>query len=154
MKWQATENFSVRARVAYSEEDLDQPSQAYVTASTTVNAPASALVTLPSASSSAVRCEPVYDDVGGTNSFYCDAPTLLVTGDIPDADSLNVTLSPNPLTSGGELPGSEVEVMRGSLLLDWTLGAGTITSRTGYTDADTLTGNDRDKFAIQATAST
>ena len=151
LKWQATESFSVRARIAYSEEDLDQPSQAYVTASTSVDAPASALTTPGTASSSPVRCEPVYDDVGGTNSKYCDSPTLLVTGDIPDADQLQIRLSPNALAGGGDLPGSELEVMRGSLLLDWTLGAGTITSRTGYTDADTQTFNDRDKFAIQAT---
>ena len=151
LKWQATESFSVRARIAYSEEDLDQPSQAYVTASTSVDAPASALTTPTGASSSPVRCEPAYDISGGTNSFYCDSPTLLVTGDIPDAPDLAVTLSPNALAGGGDLPGSELEVIRGSLLLDWTLGSGTITSRTGYTDADTRTFNDRDKFAIQAT---
>ena len=151
LKWQATESFSVRARIAYSEEDLDQPEQAYVASSTSVNAPASALTVPTGASSSPVRCEPAYDISGGTNSKYCDSPTLLVTGDIPDAPDLAVRLSPNALAGSGDLPGSELEVIRGSLLLDWTLGSGTITSRTGYTDADTRTFNDRDKFAIQAT---
>ena len=170
LKWQATESFSVRARIAYSEEDLDQPSQAYVTASTSVDAPASALAPIASGGDVAgvnplgrarigvVRCEPLYDQQSTvapssevTTSLYCDSPTLLVTGDIPDADQLQVRLSPNALAGGGELPGTELEVMRGSLLLDWKLGAGTITSRTGYTDADTRTFNDRDKFAVQAT---
>ncbi|MCZ6617505.1 MAG: TonB-dependent receptor plug domain-containing protein, partial [Gammaproteobacteria bacterium] len=159
LKWQVTRNFSMRARVAYSEEDLDQPSQAYVSPNAMVAAPASALAPIAQpnpaqASFGVVRCEPWFDTVGGTDSLYCDTPAPLVTGDIPDADQLQVRLSPNALAGGGDLPGSELEVIRGSLLMDWTLGAGTITSRTGYTDADTRIFNDRDKFAIQVTAST
>ncbi len=99
-------------------------------------------------------CSAFYATFSANNlptDIYCDTPAPLFIGDVADADQLQVRLSPNALAGGGDFPGSELEVMRGSLLLDWSLGAGTITSRTGYTDADTRIFNDRDKFAIQAT---
>ncbi len=150
------QDFSVRARVAYSEEDLDQQAQAYVSPNASVAVPASALATPPNALTAAVRCEPVFNTNAGQppDGIYCDTPVSVFSGEIPDGDDLRVRLSPNGLAGGGDLPGSELEVMRGSLLLNWSLDAGTITSRTGYTDSDTRIFNDRDKFAIQVTAST
>ena len=64
-----------------------------------------------------------------------------------DANGKQVTLSENPLT-GEEYPGSTMELFRSSLTINWDLGqdgkGGTLTSVTGYTDADTSQYNDQD----------
>ena len=150
LKWQATESFSLRARVAYSEEELDQRAQAYVSPNASVDVPAQSLTKTADALSGAVRCEPVFDTAAPSGTIYCDTPASVFIGTMPDGDDLRVRLSPNALAGGGDLPGGELELIRFSLLLDWDVGPGTITSRSGYTDANTRIFNDRDKFAFQA----
>ena len=141
LKWQATESFSLRARVAYSEEELDQRAQAYVSPNASVVAPAQSL-------GSVVRCEPAFDTAAGSGDAFCDSPASVLAGTMPEGNDLQVRLSPN--AGGDDFMGGELEVIRASLLLDWDVGPGTITSRSGYTDADTRIFNDRDKFASQA----
>ena len=57
-----------------------------------------------------------------------------------DADGIAVTHSENPLT-GEDYPGSTMELLRSTLTMNWDIGeagkGGTLTSVTGYSDADT-----------------
>ena len=42
--------------------------------------------------------------------------------------------SENPLT-GGDYPGSSIELLRSTLVADWDIGVAVLSSYTGYTDA-------------------
>jgi outer membrane receptor protein involved in Fe transport len=54
---------------------------------------------------------------------------------VGDASGLAVHSSEDPLT-GSDYPGNELEVFRASLVATWNVGAYTLSSYTGYTDAD------------------
>ena len=72
-----------------------------------------------------------------------------VRGNIPDADELVVTLTPDYRNGIGnkDLPGTTREVLRFSLVANWTLGPGTLTSLTGVANADGTSAMDIDKIA-------
>ncbi|HPF27250.1 MAG: TonB-dependent receptor [Steroidobacteraceae bacterium] len=55
-------------------------------------------------------------------------------GEIPDAGDLAVRFDRNPLT-GSDYNGTDRQIARGSVVVNWNLGPGTLTSLTGYTDA-------------------
>ena len=61
-----------------------------------------------------------------------------VIGEIPDGDELEVTLTPDYRRGIGndDFPGSTREVLRFSLVADWSVGPGTLSSLTGVADAD------------------
>ena len=56
-------------------------------------------------------------------------------GTVPDGDQLSVAFDPDP-TTGRDYAGSSREVVRGSVVVNWDLGVGMLTSLTGYTDAN------------------
>jgi outer membrane receptor protein involved in Fe transport len=62
-------------------------------------------------------------------------PVLTYAGAMPDADDLQVRLSPNPQT-GRDFEGSNRDIARASFIAKWSPPRGTVTSWTGYTDAD------------------
>ena len=70
-------------------------------------------------------------------------------GEIPDGDELLVTLTPDYRRGIGndDFPGSTREVLRFSLVADWDVGPGTLTSLTGVADADMTSQLDIDRIA-------
>ncbi len=72
-----------------------------------------------------------------------------VIGEIPDGDELVVTLTPDYRYGIGndDFPGSTREVLRFSLVADWEMGPGTLTSLTGVADGDTSAQTDIDRIA-------
>ncbi|MBM4196354.1 MAG: TonB-dependent receptor [Gammaproteobacteria bacterium] len=73
------------------------------------------------------------------------ADPLVVRG-FDDTKGLDIYASEDPLT-GGEYPGSDLEVLRGTLLADWDIGSFRLTSHTGFTDADMNQRYDLDRQA-------
>ena len=65
---------------------------------------------------------------------------------IGDADGLQVRSSEDPLT-GGDYPGSTLDVFRTSLIANWEVGNYMLSSYTGYTDADFTQRYDLDRQA-------
>jgi iron complex outermembrane receptor protein len=59
-------------------------------------------------------------------------PKTLVTGQIPDADQLSITLSDDPSTNGGDYKGTGVDTLTSTLNLEWDTKAGLFTSLTGF----------------------
>ena len=88
-----------------------------------------------------------YNPTTDTSLLSASGPGICVPQNFGDANGKQVTLSENPLT-GNDYPGSTMELLRGSLTMNWDLcadgGCGTLTSVTGYTDADTSDYQDQD----------
>ena len=59
-------------------------------------------------------------------------PKTLVTGQIPDADQLSITLSDDPSSSDGSYEGTGVDTLTSTLNLEWDTKAGLFTSLTGF----------------------
>jgi outer membrane receptor protein involved in Fe transport len=61
-------------------------------------------------------------------------PGICLPQSFGSAGGLAVRQSENPLT-GGDHPGSSIELLRSALIVEWDIGAATLASYTGYTDA-------------------
>jgi len=59
------------------------------------------------------------------------APKTLTVGKMPDGDDLKVVRSNDPRT-GSNYPGTTVDTISGTLRVNWDVGAGDLTSYTGY----------------------
>jgi outer membrane receptor protein involved in Fe transport len=122
-KWEPTDNFSARARFAYSEDDFDQQATFYDPFNTRIRPPDSWFALQG-------------DDVN-PNTYVG-----IFGGTPPDADGRKPILSPNPLNPSSNpadwdaYPGGELDARNSSLKLDWDVGPGTITSYTGYVNGD------------------
>ena len=159
LKFEPNESSDYKLRVEYSDDEFEVMPQANISFNGVNRVPAVAS-----------KCN------GGTvNDDDCDGPAkhlqdfLLrtragdpndpgvfddmehpaVKGNIPDADELVVTLTPDYRNGIGneDLPGSTREVLRFSLVANWTLGPGTLTSLTGVANADGTSAMDIDKIA-------
>jgi outer membrane receptor protein involved in Fe transport len=82
------------------------------------------------------------------------APVANYIGQVPDSDQLQVrispdqnTIDPNGINLPRDLPGTQIEVLRGTLNLQWDLTGGNIQAWAGYTDAKQRALFDFDKFA-------
>ena len=159
LKFKPNDFSSYKLRVEYSDDEFEVMPQANVPFNTTNRVPAAAS-----------KC-----NGGIVNDDDCDGPAkflqdyLLRTGraspndpavfddmdhpghrgPIPDGDELVVTLTPDYRQGIGndDLPGSTREVLRFSLVADWTVGPGTITSLTGVAGADVTSSLDIDRIA-------
>ena len=159
LKFEPNENSDYKLRVEYSDDEFEVMPQA--------NIPFNGVNRVPAVAS---KC-----NGGIVNDGNCDGPAkylqdfLLQTragdpndpgvfddmehpavqGNIPDADELVVTLTPDYRNGIGneDLPGSTREVLRFSLVANWTLGQGTLTSLTGVANADSTSAMDIDKIA-------
>lgn len=159
LNFDPSDSFSVKARVEYSDDEFEVAPQA--------NIPFNGINRVPAAAS---RCNGGYvndDDCDGLAKYVQDFlartgrgdpddPAVFddmehpgVIGEIPDGDELVVTLTPDYRQGIGneDFPGSTREVLRFSLVADWTVGQGTLTSLTGVADADTSAEMDLDKIA-------
>jgi len=84
---------------------------------------------------------------------YCNETLLARVGQIPGADQLNVAVSPNPSTPGIDYTGFDRELVRFSLVADWTNENYTFTSLTGFTWDDNTEQQDTNAFAVPAPSS-
>ncbi|NND36208.1 MAG: TonB-dependent receptor, partial [Gammaproteobacteria bacterium] len=80
---------------------------------------------------------------------YCEERTPARVGEIPDAGDLAITLAPNPSTPGVDYAGAERELLRLSLVADWTSDNYSLTSLTGYTSDDNTEMQDTNAFAFR-----
>lgn len=127
-----TDNFSLKARLEYFEDEFDPEAQYLIRSNSGLVNPAD----------NAAFAEAV---AGGVVSA---APFAIFTGRIPDGDTLGRPLhSPDPLT-GKRFRGFERDVVRGSLVASWDLSKGTINSWTGFTRATSSNRQDYDQDAI------
>jgi len=119
-KWDVTETFSARARVAYSNDDFDQQATFFDPVNTLIDPPESA-TTLAA---------------GQTKTVINPGTRVgLFAGRSRDASGRTPYLTADPVT-GAAYPGGEQHVLNNSLTLSWDISNGTITSYTGYADAD------------------
>ena len=146
--WRATDTLTFDSRISFAKDEYGQPAQAIVPNNSSLDVPASALT------SSAVRCEPSLASAilalgrnpGPGGDIYCDTPVSAFVGTVPDADNLEVQLSPSFLNDGSSL-GAESEIARLWLRSNWEVGFGTFSSTTWFTYANSKTFVDRDKSA-------
>jgi iron complex outermembrane receptor protein len=144
-KWDATETLSIKARVEYTDDHYDQGAQAFVRANTIA----------PRLAAGTVRLDPVTGApsptgvrvYSGSATLGGPAFTLTSVGTNQGADDLEIRYSNNPFT-GGDFPGSDREMVRGSVVASWSFASGTLTSYTGYTDGDFTFFQDSDFDAI------
>lgn len=142
-KWQPNENFSAKFRLEFTDDHYGQ----FPTAQLPVNAisarPATGAQCLTVGSGAAVAtvmgaCPAgtarVYSGTSPFGVFPGSNHVYSSFGTVPGADQLAVRLDPNP-TTGRDYAGSDRQINRFSLVMDWTVGPGTLTSLTGYTDA-------------------
>ena len=159
LKFEPNDSSSYKMRVEYSDDEFEVAPQA--------NIPFNGINRVPAAAS---RCNGGY-----VNDDDCDGPAKIiqdhllrtraadpndpavfddmdhpgVIGEIPDGDELAVTLTPDYRRGIGndDFPGSTREVLRFSLVADWSVGPGTLSSLTGVADADSTDSMDLDKIA-------
>ena len=159
LKFEPNDSSSYKMRVEYSDDEFEVAPQA--------NIPFNGINRVPAAAS---LCNGGYvndDDCDGLAKYVQDFlaqtgrgdpndPAVFddmdhpgVIGEIPDGDELQVTLTPDYRRGIGndDFPGSTREVLRFSLVADWSVGPGTLSSLTGVADADTTDSMDLDKIA-------
>ncbi|MBT8444355.1 MAG: TonB-dependent receptor [Gammaproteobacteria bacterium] len=145
-----TDMIKIKARVEYSDDDLDITPTVRIAGDTQVNYPknaigAPAFLGTSSAFSGnslglvdhGVYCPPgvVTDEAAG--------PGFCLPQSFGDADGKAVSLSENPLT-GTDYEGTQLELFRASLVASWAVDFGEFTSYTGYTDANDSQHYDQD----------
>lgn len=112
--WDITDNFSARARVAYSDDEYDQQATIYDPVNTLIRPPSSSFA---------------------LDSIDENTVVGLFGGSAGDLDGRDPILTPDPAT-GKAYDGGEQDVLNTSLKLDWDIGSGTLSSYTGYAKAD------------------
>lgn len=159
-KWEPTEKFSAKLRAEYTDDRFGQSATAQMPITLVSVRPTDGSTCLQVGTGAAVAAvrgscpsgsarvysgttvlppgftlppgsgNPAYPGTFfGSNHVYSSA------GLAPSADQLAVKFDPNPNT-GKDYPGSNREILRLSAILNWDLEYGTVTSLTGYTDAN------------------
>jgi outer membrane receptor protein involved in Fe transport len=143
-KWQPTEDFSAKFRLEFTDDHFGQFATAQLPVNTisarpttgsqclTIGAGAPVATVMGSCPAGSAR---VYSPTSTFGVFPGSNHVYSFRGTIPGADDLAVRLDPNPLT-GSDYAGSDRQINRLSLILNWSVGPGTLTSLTGYTDAE------------------
>ena len=81
------------------------------------------------------------------SSTACESAVASFVGGAKNFNENNIAVSPNPFT-GDDYEGIDRELIRLSLIAEWDLGMGTLSSRTGYIHEDALETADNGKFAF------
>ncbi|MEO8224402.1 MAG: TonB-dependent receptor, partial [Gammaproteobacteria bacterium] len=134
-----TAALKIKARVEYSNEDYAPTATVPIRGNTIVTYPTAAVnagVGISQAFSGTattlldfgVFCPPEVTVPPGTPPGFC------LPNSFGSAKGKVVSLSENPLT-GGDFPGSTIELLRSTLVTTLDLGSVTLSSYTGYTDA-------------------
>ncbi len=120
-----TDSFSLKARLEYSDDEYEPRAIVGIPQTGMISVPANALGTV---------VDPMDPLLTG----------LRDTGTFGDADGFQLALSDNPRTPGKDYLGNDVEIFRASLIATWDVPGGTITSYSGFLDANTSEGLDTD----------
>ncbi len=122
--WTPSDTFKLRGRLAYADDEFDSQAQ------TTIRHNLELTLTDP-ANGVADGC------VGGVFPGSACGGRLypILRGYMGDAEGRSVSTSLNPRT-GAIYPGTERDYVRASVLAEWTLENGTLSSWTGITDGD------------------
>lgn len=129
-----TDNLTVKARLEYFEDHVAPEAQVLVRSNSGLVVPANNVAFAEAVAGGVVTA----------------APFAVFTGRVPDGKALGRPLhSPDPLT-GERFRGFERDVLRGSLVAGWDLGAATLNSWTSFTRANSSNRQDYDQDAILA----
>jgi outer membrane receptor protein involved in Fe transport len=138
--WEASESVDVKARLEFSDDQFGPSPIAQVRSNSRLFRPTEgtpcltpqgatvALVMGACPTGSARVYAPTVGLFPGGNAV------LQYRGAIPDGDDLSVRLD-RDTTTGTDYKGTERQVARGSINVNWNVGGGTLSSWTGYTDA-------------------
>ncbi|MGI9308422.1 MAG: TonB-dependent receptor [Gammaproteobacteria bacterium] len=124
LRWEPSDNFDLTTRVTYSDDEYTPTAVAH-------NDGRDIIVAVPQ--------EAI--DQGVTDETSVELMPM-----VGNADGLEVRASEDPQT-GGDYPGNTLEVLRASLIANWVIGDYTLSSYTGYTDADMTQRYDFDRQA-------
>jgi outer membrane receptor protein involved in Fe transport len=156
LQFTPNEVFKAKFRTEYSDDELDLGAQALLPFNTMAAVPAEASSCNggPIRDASCPGPAQFFETFTGNTGVFDDMTVPAFTGRAPSADQVRVTYSPDFSRSldGGltapDFSGTDREVFRTSLVMDWDVGAGTISSLTGYTDSNVYSNIDLDKFAL------
>jgi iron complex outermembrane recepter protein len=167
-KWQFSDALSAKLRYEYSHDAFAQAPQAFLPYNTVNEIPAAAsqcnggpirdarCATITNAAGATLpNVANILETVTGNRGYFTDARIPGYRGSLGSAAGLNVLYTPDfaRSTDGGrtapDYAGSDRNVNRASLVINWDVSFGTFSSLTGYTDADVFTAIDLDKFALR-----
>ncbi len=140
VKWTG-DGVTVKTRLEYTDDHFGQAPIAQMPVNSIVARPTVGSTCLTIGSGVAV---PGSTCPAGTARVYAASSPFFVgpgsnhvyssLGTVPEADALAVKFDVNPAT-GKDYPGSDRQILRGSMIVNWDALNGTVTSLTGYTDA-------------------
>jgi outer membrane receptor protein involved in Fe transport len=135
--WEPADQFSIKGRVTWSDDNYAPGAVAPIFGGrVTLQLPDTATMVDP--------------DLCAADTAFCSPVTRTTEVNplprVGDADGLEVRASEDPLT-GGDYPGNTLEVFRASLIADWDIGDFTLSSYSGFTDADATQRYDLDRRA-------
>jgi len=140
--WEATDKLTIKARLAYSEDNYQPRAQARVASNTLVALEPASLTGTPAfpivafgISGNYPDCNPFPSPAATTLASCANTPKILTTGTIGNIDGLGVAQAANPAT-GGEYPGTEVDMTTFTMNIDWETRAGTWSSDTGLSNQE------------------
>jgi len=138
--WEATDNLSFRGRIAISNDEFEPRAQARIASNRVENLPANLVYTSGAGGPFFPRanypdCGPFPTSSDNALTSCLGTPKVLSIGTVPNADGLGVAQSPDPRT-GGEYPGTDVDIGTFTLAVSWDTDIGTWDSWTGYAKTD------------------
>ena len=143
-KWAPTETFSAKFRLEFTDDHFGQFATAQAPVNTISARPATGAQCLTIGTGAVVAAAMGACPAGSARVFSGTSPFGVFpgsnhvygfSGTAPGADDLAVRLDADPNT-GRDYAGSDRQINRLSLILNWDVGPGTLTSLTGYTDAE------------------
>jgi outer membrane receptor protein involved in Fe transport len=145
-----TDTIKIKARLEYSDDELNITPTVRINGDTQVNYPKNALgppAFLGTSSAFSGNSLGLVDHgvfcPEGIVTDEAAGPGFCLPQSYGDADDKAVALSENPLT-GTDYDGTELELFRASLVASWAFGTGVLTSYTGYTDSNSRQHYDQD----------
>ena len=141
-KWQPTDNFDAKARLEFTDDHFGQFPTAQLPVNTVAARPIAGSTCL-SATGTAVTAvmgacptgsARVYSPTSTFGVFPSSNHVYAYRGLPPGADDLAVRLDPD-FGTGRDYKGSDRQITRFSLVMNWKIDGSTLTSLTGYTDA-------------------
>jgi len=92
--------------------------------------------------------DPGFTDIRSDDGPFCQATLPFVKDEIPTPTESQVRLATNPFNPGQDFEGYDRDITRLSLVAEWELPKGVLTSWTGYTYDDTFEAQDAGEFAF------
>jgi outer membrane receptor protein involved in Fe transport len=134
--WDATDDITITGRIEYLNDEFGVTPFAV---GKYANGPYPTLPQFNTSFALPAGANPIFFDPDGPGPAPATQLTSVpgVKGDVPDADDLRAMMSEDPRT-GGDYAGTDREITRGTLTIDWDLGAVALKSLTHVATTDTL----------------